>query len=165
MKKGHVFGCSHDEKKYHFSLYLSNSDSFKGKGGENLKTFVTNFVSRRKQLENGDQVSIAFFCKHGTYVTPNHLEVSQFNETFLQQFDEQKEKGIELKNPMDIINQELDQNHINQTILLNDWLSNEHNQRMTEIYCEKTGCNIYQKLQPVTKRKISEWPLRGILLR
>ena len=142
MKKGHVFGCSHDEKKYHFSLYLSNSDSFKGKGGESLKRFVTDFVNRRKELENGDQFSIALFCKHGSYVIANHVEVSQFNETFLQQFDEQKKRGIELTNAMDIINQEFDPNHINRSILVSDWLSNEHIQRMKEIYCEKEGCDI-----------------------
>ena len=139
IKKGHIFTCTHAVKRYHFTLYLSNSDSIQGRGGKKLIKYVTKFAKRRLELENEDQISVVLFCKHTTYVIANHIEVADYDASKVWQINEQTGEGTEFEKAMRIVRKQFKKGYKNPDVFTSDGLSEEHYKQMISLYSEVRG--------------------------
>ena len=139
IKKGHIFTCTHAVKRYHFTLYLSNSDSIQGRGGKKLIKYVTKFANRRLELANEDQISVVLFCKHTTYVIANHIEVADYDASKVWQINEQTDEGTEFEKAMRIVRKQFKKGYKNPDVFTSDGLSEEHYKQMISLYSEVRG--------------------------
>ena len=145
VKKGHVFTCSHIEKKYHFVLFLSCFVSIEEGVSKELINMVTYFANNRKELENGDLISIVPFFKNGTLLLANRIEVSEYNEDIFYQkgekWDEQAsdDKKAGLEQAVRLIAQKSDIGYVQTSLFLSDFLSEEHYDQMMTSFFQITG--------------------------